>query len=70
MKIFSSLLTRTIFNACPYLLFFQFIETKNELETLIDNLREKCSVWDPELPVIYGITPTYARPVQKAELTR
>lgn len=24
----------------------------------------------PELPVIYLITPTYARPVQKAELTR
>lgn len=25
---------------------------------------------DPRLPTIYAITPTYARPVQKAELTR
>ena len=25
---------------------------------------------DPSLPVIYVVTPTYARPVQKAELTR
>lgn len=25
---------------------------------------------DPDLPVIYAITPTYTRPVQKAELTR
>lgn len=48
----------------------QFLETKNELEALIDNLKEKCSIWDPDLPVVYGITPTYARPVQKAELTR
>ncbi|CAB0015624.1 unnamed protein product [Nesidiocoris tenuis] len=29
-----------------------------------------CQHWDPEAPVIYAVTPTYARPVQKAELTR
>lgn len=28
------------------------------------------SRFDPNFPVIYAITPTYARPVQKAELTR
>ncbi|KAL1138889.1 hypothetical protein AAG570_008951 [Ranatra chinensis] len=32
--------------------------------------RKTCRHWDPTLPVIYVITPTYARPVQKAELTR
>jgi len=28
------------------------------------------SRFNPNFPVIYTITPTYARPVQKAELTR
>ncbi|CAH0386082.1 unnamed protein product [Bemisia tabaci] len=32
--------------------------------------RSTCAQWDPALPVVYVITPTFARPVQKAELTR
>lgn len=32
--------------------------------------QKDCQHWDPEAPIIYAITPTYARPVQKAELTR
>lgn len=27
-------------------------------------------IQEKDLPIIYGITPTYARPLQKAELTR
>ncbi|XP_050539684.1 galactosylgalactosylxylosylprotein 3-beta-glucuronosyltransferase I isoform X2 [Daktulosphaira vitifoliae] len=29
-----------------------------------------CDKWNPTDPIIYAITPTYKRPVQKAELTR
>lgn len=29
-----------------------------------------CDKWKPNNPVIYAITPTYKRPVQRAELTR
>ncbi|XP_065204058.1 galactosylgalactosylxylosylprotein 3-beta-glucuronosyltransferase I-like [Planococcus citri] len=53
--------------------FFSFTDYFNSAQgSLIDNanLRVKCSVWDPDLPVVYGVMPTYARPVQKAELTR
>jgi len=35
----------------------------------VDCLADK-SLFVPELPIIYIITPTYKRPVQKAELTR
>ncbi|XKL66066.1 hypothetical protein PGB90_009486 [Kerria lacca] len=46
------------------------LKTLTDMKSMLDNLRINCSLWDPDLPVIYGITPTYARPVQKAELTR
>ena len=48
----------------------QFLETKNKLENLVRNLKEQCALRDPDLPIVYVITPTYSRPVQEAELTR
>ena len=60
-----------MFLNCVIFSMFQLLEIKNELKNLIENLKEgKCSIWDPDLPVIYAITPTYTRLVQEAELTR
>ncbi|XP_054263194.1 galactosylgalactosylxylosylprotein 3-beta-glucuronosyltransferase I-like [Macrosteles quadrilineatus] len=50
---------------------YQLKESKEHMaETMRLLGRRDCVTWDPDLPVIYAITPTYARPVQKAELTR
>ncbi|XP_021918917.1 galactosylgalactosylxylosylprotein 3-beta-glucuronosyltransferase I isoform X2 [Zootermopsis nevadensis] len=54
------------------------VSSELEIAALKQNLAKlssECRSWkpsrlDPHLPVIYAITPTYARPVQKAELTR
>uniref|UniRef100_A0A0A9W6K2 Galactosylgalactosylxylosylprotein 3-beta-glucuronosyltransferase n=2 Tax=Lygus hesperus TaxID=30085 RepID=A0A0A9W6K2_LYGHE len=45
-------------------------ETREQILDRLKMCQRECQRWDPELPVIYTITPTYARPVQKAELTR
>lgn len=49
---------------------FQLKEAKEYINEKMRLFRKDCQYWDPELPVIYIVTPTYARPVQKAELTR
>uniref|UniRef100_A0A1B6H6B8 Galactosylgalactosylxylosylprotein 3-beta-glucuronosyltransferase n=1 Tax=Homalodisca liturata TaxID=320908 RepID=A0A1B6H6B8_9HEMI len=50
---------------------YQLRESKEHMAETMKMLgRRDCVVWDAELPVIYAITPTFARPVQKAELTR
>ena len=45
-----------------------------ELQAKLKDLEERIALqksgWDPKLPIIYAITPTYERFVQKAELTR
>jgi len=48
---------------------------QTELKRKLSNVQEQMatqtiSQWVPGLPVIYMVTPTYARPEQKAELTR
>lgn len=58
-----------------FLLFFLSPDrgSNHELQELRANysrLLKECDVKLTKLPVIYVITPTYARPVQKAELTR
>ncbi|KAG8302015.1 hypothetical protein J6590_040291 [Homalodisca vitripennis] len=50
---------------------YQLRESKEHMAETMKMLgRRDCVVWDAELPVIYAITPTFVRPVQKAELTR
>uniref|UniRef100_A0A1B6LH87 Galactosylgalactosylxylosylprotein 3-beta-glucuronosyltransferase n=1 Tax=Graphocephala atropunctata TaxID=36148 RepID=A0A1B6LH87_9HEMI len=50
---------------------YQLRESREQMaETMRLLNRRDCVSWDPELPVIYAITPTFARSVQKAELTR
>lgn len=50
---------------------WQLKETREQVAQAMRLLNQRdCAMWDTELPVIYAITPTYARPVQKAELTR
>lgn len=48
----------------------QLREAKEYIAEKMRLFRKDCQYWDSELPVIYIVTPTYARPVQKAELTR
>ncbi|XP_001946469.1 galactosylgalactosylxylosylprotein 3-beta-glucuronosyltransferase I isoform X1 [Acyrthosiphon pisum] len=65
-------------DASQYQILKQALEhTKEELKIKSINyniLKERfesiCDKWQPNIPVIYAITPTYKRPVQKAELTR
>ncbi|XP_060839015.1 galactosylgalactosylxylosylprotein 3-beta-glucuronosyltransferase I [Rhopalosiphum padi] len=65
-------------DASQYQILKQTLEhTKEELKINSINyniLKERfesiCDKWQPNIPVIYAITPTYKRPVQKAELTR
>lgn len=45
-------------------------ETRGQILDRLKMCQRDCQHWDPDVPVIYVITPTYARPVQKAELTR
>ncbi|KAK9512502.1 hypothetical protein O3M35_000910 [Rhynocoris fuscipes] len=45
-------------------------ETRGQILDRLKMCQRDCLQWDPEAPIIYAITPTYARPVQKAELTR
>ncbi|XP_061433015.1 galactosylgalactosylxylosylprotein 3-beta-glucuronosyltransferase 1-like isoform X1 [Lethenteron reissneri] len=43
----------------------------NSIDTSRKRWRRLCtSRWDPALPVIFAVTPTYARATQKADLTR
>ncbi|XP_073982442.1 galactosylgalactosylxylosylprotein 3-beta-glucuronosyltransferase I-like [Rhodnius prolixus] len=44
--------------------------TREQILSRLKMCQKDCQHWDPEAPIIYAITPTYARPVQKAELTR
>jgi len=65
-------------DASQYQILKQTLEhTKEELKinTINYNILKQrfesiCDKWQPNIPVIYAITPTYKRPVQKAELTR
>ena len=47
---------------------------QQELQAKLKDLEERIALeksgWDPKLPIIYAITPTYRRFLQKAELTR
>lgn len=47
---------------------------QQELQAKLKDLEERIALqksgWDPKLPTIYAITPTYRRFLQKAELTR
>lgn len=45
-------------------------ETREQILDRLKMCQRDCQHWDPDAPVIYVITPTYTRPVQKAELTR
>ncbi|XP_024082704.1 galactosylgalactosylxylosylprotein 3-beta-glucuronosyltransferase 2-like isoform X2 [Cimex lectularius] len=45
-------------------------ETREQILDRLKMCQQDCQHWDPDLPIIYVITPTYSRPVQKAELTR
>ncbi|XP_075232879.1 glucuronyltransferase I [Lycorma delicatula] len=48
----------------------QLKESKEQMAYTLRLFKKDCDMWYADLPVIYAITPTYARPVQKAELTR
>ncbi len=45
-------------------------ELKRRYPDFRDSIVRRRSSTADELPIIYVVTPTYARPVQKAELTR
>ncbi|XP_050423004.1 galactosylgalactosylxylosylprotein 3-beta-glucuronosyltransferase I [Adelges cooleyi] len=52
-------------------------QTRHQLKIQTDSynvLKERfesiCDKWKPNEPIVYAITPTYKRPVQRAELTR
>lgn len=48
------------------LMLFIFISHSGDKKCSIDSANEQIK----KLPIIYAVTPTYYRPVQKAELTR
>ncbi|CAH1401126.1 unnamed protein product [Nezara viridula] len=45
-------------------------ETREQILDRLKMCQRDCQHWDPDVPVVYAVTPTYTRPVQKAELTR
>jgi len=52
------------------LLFFQLKIKSDNYNILKERFESICDKWQPNNPVIYAVTPTYKRPVQRAELTR
>ncbi|RZF35581.1 hypothetical protein LSTR_LSTR005109 [Laodelphax striatellus] len=44
--------------------------TREDMKRTLKLFKSSCDKWNPDLPVIYAITPTYERPAQRAELTR
>lgn len=49
---------------------FQLKIKSEDFNILKERFESVCDKWRPNKPIIYAITPTYKRPVQKAELTR
>lgn len=59
-----------MFYIVDYLYFFQLMVKSQNYNILKERFESICDKWQPNNPVIYAITPTYKRPVQRAELTR
>lgn len=53
-----------------YTFIFQLKIKSVDYNILKERFETICDKWKPDNPVIYAITPTYKRPVQRAELTR
>jgi len=51
-------------------IFFQLKINSDNYNILKERFESICDKWKPNDPVIYAITPTFKRPVQRAELTR
>lgn len=51
-------------------LLFLYLLTRETCSKSTQNTKTESNELGAALPIIYAITPTYARPVQKAELTR